>query len=126
MNLKKYFSTTNGTGVMSTADLTGGVNAALYATPHFLEDNTVSFIMRDRLTKYNLDENPYAHYLFMEQSQRSSGVRLSLKKVSETEDKALISELSRRSSHTDEKRFLITFQVLKVIEMLGGKEIKWS
>ena len=37
-----------------TADSDGKVCAAIYATPHFIEDGTLAFIMRDRLSHHNL------------------------------------------------------------------------
>ena len=56
--LKDYFENTNGVGVMATADKEGKVNTAVYSRPHFLEDGSVAFIMRDRLTHHNLQSNP--------------------------------------------------------------------
>lgn len=54
MELKDYFESTKGTGVMATADGDGKVDAAIYARPHFMEDGTLAVIMRDRLTHNNL------------------------------------------------------------------------
>jgi DNA polymerase-3 subunit alpha len=42
--------TTNTVGVLSTADSSGKVDAAIYSTPHVMDDVTVAFIMRERLT----------------------------------------------------------------------------
>jgi len=36
MNLKTYFENTRGTGIISTADSNGRVNAAVYARPHVI------------------------------------------------------------------------------------------
>ena len=52
MDHNDYFENTKGTGVLSTADDNGKVNAAIYARPHFLKDGTVAFIMRDRLSHH--------------------------------------------------------------------------
>jgi hypothetical protein len=60
MSLKEYFETTNGVGVLSTADSDGKVDAAIYARPHFVDDGTMAFIMRDRLTHHNLQSNSHA------------------------------------------------------------------
>ena len=65
MGLKEYFKSVKGTGILSTADSSGKVDAAIYSRPHFLED-TLAFIMRDRLSHKNLDSNPHAIYLFIE------------------------------------------------------------
>jgi len=51
MELKEYFENTEGSGILSTADSDGKVDAAIYARPHFMDDGTVALIMRDRLTQ---------------------------------------------------------------------------
>ncbi|PIE66891.1 MAG: pyridoxamine 5'-phosphate oxidase [Deltaproteobacteria bacterium] len=128
MDLKKYFTDTEGVGVLSTADDAGRVNGAIYSRPHLLDDGYVSFIMRDRLTRNNLQHNPYAHYLFLEKGGGYSGVRIYLEKVKEVQDKELIAQLSRRKEKSDlqEKApsiFLVSFKIIKLIELLGDKEI---
>jgi hypothetical protein len=67
MNLKTYFDETKGMGVLSTADGKGRVNAAVYARPHVMDDGTLAFVMRDRLSHENLTSNPHAAYLFREE-----------------------------------------------------------
>ena len=57
MSLKTYFENTQGTGVLATAGKDGNVGAAIYSRPHFLEDGSLAFIMRDRLTHNNLLSN---------------------------------------------------------------------
>ena len=76
MSLKEYFDTAKGLGVLSTADSDGQVDAAIYSRPHFMEDGTMAFVMRDRLSHHNLQSNPHATYLFKEE-----GVRLQRKKT---------------------------------------------
>ena len=73
MELKDYFENTKGVGVIATADKDGKVNAAVYARPHFLEDGTLAFIMRDRLTHSNIQSNPHAAYLFIENGPGYNG-----------------------------------------------------
>ena len=60
MNLKTYFEETKGMGVLSTADGEGRVNAAVYARPHVMDDGSLAFVMRDRLSHNNLQSNPRA------------------------------------------------------------------
>lgn len=48
--LMAYFENAKGLGVIATSDKEGKVNAAVYSRPHFLEDGSLAFIMRDRLT----------------------------------------------------------------------------
>jgi putative heme iron utilization protein len=97
MDLKKYFEDARGTGVLSTADGQGRVNVAVYARPHVMEDGTLAFIMSDRLSRHNVEQNPNAAYLFLEDKTERAGIRLNLTKVRESEDADLIARLRRRS-----------------------------
>ena len=97
MDLLEYFENVRGTGVLSTADREGRVNVAVYARPHVTEDGTLAFIMADRLTRRNVEQNPQAAYLFLEDGPERSGIRLSLTKVRESEDPDLIGRLRRRA-----------------------------
>lgn len=77
--LQEYFESTEGLGVLATADSSGKVDAAIYSRPHFLEEGTMAFIMRDRLTHHNLQSNPSATFLFIEERAGYNGKRLFLK-----------------------------------------------
>ena len=79
MKLADYFKNISGVGVLSTANKDGEVDAAIFATPHVLEDGQVAFIMRDRLTHKNLQSNSFAIYLFMEDGAFYKGTRIFLK-----------------------------------------------
>jgi len=120
--LKDYFENTKGTGVMATADKEGKVNAAIYSRPHFLEDGSIAFIMRDRLTHHNLQSNAYAAYLFVEEGPGYKGKRLHLRKIREEENRELIQSLSRREYKNEKpgSRFLVAFQVDKVLPLIGA------
>ena len=124
MNLKDYFSNNSGLGILSTAHSSGTVNSAIYSRPHFLGNDQVSFIMRDRLTRANLQSNPSANYMFVQQSGGLKGLRINLLKISETDDQSQIEKLSRRKNTTDngEKRYLVSFKVEKVLSLIGGEE----
>lgn len=121
-DLKSYFEKTKGLGVMATSDDQGKVNAALYSRPHFTEDHTVAFIMRDRLTHHNLQSNPYAAFLFVEEGPGYIGKRLYLAKVREEENSELIDAISRREYTTPpgDNRFLVYFTIDKVLPLIGG------
>jgi hypothetical protein len=120
--LKDYFENTEGMGVMSTADKEGKVNAAIYSRPHFLEDGSIAFIMRDRLTHHNLQSNPHAAYLFVEEGSGYKGKRLHLRKIREEENSELIQSLSRREYKNEKpgSRFLVAFQLDKVLPLVGA------
>ncbi len=126
MDLKNYFETYDGTGILSTADTAGRVDAAIYARPHVLHDGTVAMIMLDRLTHKNLQENPYAVYLFMEQGSGYSGIRMFLKKVREDDDQQLINSMSRRNLSSEEEgthgdKFIVYFEVEKTLKLVGSE-----
>jgi len=81
MTLKEYFHNTKGTGVLATADNKGRTDAAIYSRPHIMDDGSLAFIMRERLSFNNLQSNPYATFLFMEQAAHLNGIRLFMKKT---------------------------------------------
>lgn len=129
MNLAAYFENTKGTGVLSTADKDGKVNAAIYSRPHFLEDGTVAFIMLDRLTRNNLQTNPHAAYLFMEKGPGYAGRRLHLTRTREEEKSELLVKLKRRQVTPEEAAekgpmFLAVFRIDAELPLIGaGEEI---
>jgi hypothetical protein len=127
MTLKEYFQTASGKGVLSTADADGKVDAAIYSKPHILEDDTLAFIMRDHLTHHNLESNPYATYLFVEDAPHYKGIRLFLKKVREDTDPELIAKMTRRhlTSEQDKAKgpkFLVYFVLEKMLPLIGSGE----
>ena len=67
MDYREYFRDVKGRGILATADQDGLVDVAVYAKPHLMEDDTIAFIMRDRLTHHNVQSNNQADYLFMEE-----------------------------------------------------------
>lgn len=124
MRLDEYFENARGVGVLSTSDAGGKVNAAIYGRPHFMDDRTVAFIARNRLTRANLLTNPSAVYLFKEDGSYE-GKRLYLTKIKEEKDSPLIGEIRRRK-HGDkegrdqtEEKFLIYFTIDKVLPLIG-------
>ncbi len=131
MNLAEYFENTKGRGVLATADGEGRVDAAVYARPHVLDDTTVAFIMRDRLSHANLQSNPHAAYLFMEEGIGYKGTRLFLTRVAEEKNSERLFGL-RRKQYGEKKKaedrgdggdlFLVTFKVDKVLPLVGAGE----
>jgi hypothetical protein len=127
MTLKEYFAIVQGTGVLSTADSSGRVDAAIYSSPHIFDDGTLAFLMRERLTHLNLQSNPYAAFLFIENVSGHSGVRLFLKKLKEETDATLIAKMTRRNLTPEEDKqkgpkFLVYFAVEKILPLIGGGE----
>ena len=122
-DLRSYFENAKGLGVMATSDKEGKVDAAVYSRPHFMEDNTLAFIMRDRLTHLNLQSNPHAAFLFAEEGPGYIGKRLYLTMVREEENSELIHTISRREYATPpgENRFLVFFKIDKVLPLIGAE-----
>ena len=121
MKLNEYFDQTKGLGILSTADEYGKVDAAIYARPHFMDDGTLAFIMRDRLSHHNLQTNPHATYLFKEDGSGYKGKRLFLTKLREEQNTELLETLRRRKSDygNGEDRFLVFFKLDKSLPLVG-------
>ena len=124
MDLKTYFESTPGIGVMATANAAGKVNTALYSQPYVVDETTVIFIMAERLTRENLKTNPHASFLFLEAKEGYEGIRLYLTKVSEEDNDELVDELCRKCRYTfhtkDVKRYAVYFEVNKVLPLYGS------
>jgi len=128
MDLAHYFEAMKGKGVLATADDQGHVDVAVYARPHVVDEDTIAFIMPDRLTHHNLQSNIHAAYLFIEEAPGYKGVRLFLSKVREEEDSELLRSIRRRKYATEKEReetsrYLVLFKVDKILPLIGpGKE----
>ena len=127
MKLSEYFERAKGKGIIATADAKGKVGMAVYARPHFINEKTVAFIMADRLMHKNLQSNPSASYLFVEDSPQYTGKRLCLTKIKEAKDSDIVYWLrSKGSCPVDEsykqgQRFVVYFKVNKVLPLIGAK-----
>ncbi len=127
MDLRKYFEDKKGFGILATADADGRVDAAVYAKPHVMDENTVAFIMADRLTHHNLQSNKHAVYLLREEGSGYQGTRLFLTKLREEQDSDLLYSLRRRAytagKEEGKPRFLVFFKVDKILPLIGpGRE----
>lgn len=127
MDLKEYFESARGIGVLATADSDGDVDIAIYSRPHVVDAGTLAFIMADRRSHRNLQSNPKAAYLFMEEGGGYSGKRVYLKKTGEDKNSSLINELRRKkradSSDDDGKdRFLVYFEITGIRPLTGDSE----
>ena len=128
MGLREYFEGVKGVGVLATADAAGKVDVAIYARPHFSgdDDAELAFIMNDRLSHDNVEANPHAAYLFMENTEGYVGKRLFLTKTREETDPEKIEAVRRRNlpPECDEgetkKKFLVYFRVDGVRPLIGS------
>lgn len=119
MNLKEYFENQSGLGVLATADLSGKVDTAVYSKPHVIDEETIAFIMADRLTHANLQSNGYASYLFKEAVEGYVGKRFYLKKIKEESDRKIIDSFLVDSKYKDMKLFLVYFHIEKELPLVG-------
>lgn len=126
MELKEYFQNKKGLGVLSTADEKGKVDSAVYARPKVADDGRVAFIMSDRLSLANVRKNPYAAYLFKENGEGWTGVRLFLEYENETREAAAVASACREEypgPYCGEKYLqgasLVTFRVVSVLPLVG-------
>jgi hypothetical protein len=127
MKLKDYFEKTRGISILSTAERDGKVTTAIYSVPRVLEDNSIAFIMRERLTYHNLQTNPHAAFMFIEEGAGYRGIRLFLKQIREDNDPEVIAKMTRRSLTTEEDsqkgpKHLVIFRVEMILPLIGAGE----
>jgi len=121
MDIREYFDSNRGVGILATADGDGKVDAAVYARPHVMEDGTIAMIMRDRLSHHNLQTNPHAAYLFHEDGPGYKGKRLFLTKIREEKNTDLLKSLRRRQ-YPDKKKevkYVVFFKVDQELPLIG-------
>ncbi len=120
MKISEYFKAAKGQGVLATADANGQVDVAVYEIPHVMDEETVAFIMIDRLTHKNLQSNPKAAYLFWEEEERFKGKRLYLTKIREEKDSELLDSIRRKSyPQLKGKEYLVYFRIDKILPLIG-------
>ena len=87
-----------------------------------MEDGSLAFIMRDRLTHHNIQSNPQATFMFIENGPGYNGKRLFMTKVREEQNPELIKKIKRRKYTDDgeEPKFLVYFKLDKELPLIGG------
>ena len=127
MKLTKYFEGVKGIGVLATADAQSKVNVAIYARPHFLDQNDDShcvFIMSDQASHDNVKANPHAAYLFVEEGADHEGKRLTLTMVREETDLEKIQAIRRRGvplASEEGSKYLVHFRIDAVRPLIGAE-----
>lgn len=127
MDMQEYFDTSKGLGILATSDAEGNVNMAVYARPHVVDENTLAFIMNERLSHANVGSNPKAAYLFREDATGYRGKRLYLIKLREEKNSPLIEELTRKKQAHSEAgdssdRYLVYFKITRIRPLVGDAE----
>jgi len=128
MGLGEYFDNAKGHGVLATANAEGKVNVAVYSRPHFIDEETIAYIMTERLTHENLKSNPHAAYILIEASDKLfTGKRLYLTKIKEESDPEAIAKIRWRKSYIvpenqqNDRRYLVYFHIDKILPLIGDK-----
>ena len=126
MNLSDYFENVQGLGILATADSDGMVDLAIYAKPHVIDESTIAFVMRERLTHQNLKSNPHAAYMFAEQGEGYAGKRLYLTKIREETNTSLVEMLRRKQPeicalYDDSNKYFVHFQIDDIRPLVGDK-----
>jgi len=123
MSLSEYFEKTEGVGILGTADSRGKVDLAVCGRPHVIDETTIAFIMRERLSHRNIKSNPQAAYLFMEKGEGYKGKRMYLNKTGEETDPDVIVSLSRMKhgggDSGSENRYVVYFAIEKKRPLVG-------
>ncbi len=113
MDLKEYFSSTKGFGVLSTSDDKGNFDTVFYPIPPIvLEDNTILLIMEDKFYHTNLSSNPKAVFMFFEKDKKYKGKKLYLVKIKE-EQEVQVGFSMRKGSTLDSVRYRVFFKLEK-------------
>jgi hypothetical protein len=125
MNLSDYFKDAKGTGVLATSDADGNVDIAIYSRPYIIEEKKVAFSMLERLSYANVQSNPKAAYMFIEQGKGYNGTRLYLTKIGEEKDPERIIEIKKQHSKTyspeETHKHLVYFTIDKSRPLIGDK-----
>ena len=124
MNLADYFEKTTGTGILATCDPAHEVDMAIYAKPHVVDDNTVVFVMKQRISHQNLLKNLQAGYMFIEKGDGYKGLRMHLTMLREEKNQSLVSALREKQpvmypKEDDSDKFLVYFRVDRVRPLVG-------
>jgi hypothetical protein len=124
MTLAEYFNNITGLGILATSDADGKVNLAIYARPYVIDENKIAFSMLERRSYKNIQSNPKAAYMFVEQAEGYKGKRLYLVKTGEETDAKLISQIKeqhkKRYSSESSGKHLVYFEITETRQLIGG------
>ena len=127
MNLKSYFDTHEGLGILATCDPNATVNMALYVKPLVINQTTIALIMRQRLSHQNLKSFPRASYMFIEKGHSSKefkGIRLYLTVQREEINQSVIEAMHKKDpwiypEGDDSEKYLVIFSVTHIRPLVG-------
>jgi len=125
VELQEYFENTEGIGILATSDAEGNVDLALYARPYIIDEHTIAFSMLERHSFSNVQANPKAAYMFVEDGEIYKGTRLYLIKIGEETDAKRINEIKEqhknRYSTESAGKHLVYFKITETRPLVGGQ-----
>ncbi len=129
MKLVEYFTKAKGIGILGTADAEGKVDVAIYAKPMVVDENTIALVMRERLSHQNIQRNPKAAYMFIEDEADNAGVRLYLTMMHEETNASLVDKIIEEHPEIcpeldEANKYLVHFRVDQVRELVGGRTLE--
>jgi hypothetical protein len=124
MDLADYFEQHDGVGVLGTSDTENGVDLAIYAKPYVVDETTLAFVMKQRLSHQNLKSTLKAAYLFLEKDSGYKGVRLYLTMLREESNQTLIAAMREKQpciypEKDDSAKYLVLFNVDRIRPLVG-------
>jgi len=124
MSLAEYFQSAEGIGILATSDSEGSVDLAIYSRPYVIDEGKIAFSMLERTSFANVQSNPRAAFMFVEQGEGYNGKRLYLTKVGEESNPQRIEEIKsqhpkRHKSTTESARHFIYFSIDKIRPLVG-------
>lgn len=124
MKLKEYFDKAEGVGILATCDPASNVDLAIYSKPFVVDEQTVAFVMKQRLSHQNLKANIQAAYMFLENGGGFRGARLYLTMLREEKNQTLIETLRQKQpciypAEDNSEKFLVFFRVDRIRALIG-------
>jgi hypothetical protein len=124
MNLSDYFENNDGAGILGTCDPDHNVDQAVYSKPFIVDEKTIAFVMKDRLSHKNLKSHLKASYLYLQKGPGYKGIRLSLTMQRQDKNRSLIESLRKKQQcvfpkEDDSDEFLVFFEVNQIRPLVG-------
>lgn len=125
MDLKAYFKVAQGVGILATCDPASMVDMAVYAKPAVVDNHTIAFVMRQRLSHQNLRKNLRAAYMFIEKGEPDyKGIRLYMTMVREEANTSVIEKMRKQQpwiypDGDDSEKYLVLFRVDRIRPLAG-------
>ena len=118
--LVEYFNKQPRLGVISTSSKNGKVDSAVYGSPQMVDETTVMVALAGGRTFANLQENPYAMYMIIEQGASIldwKGIRIYLRM------KEYVTSGSKLDTYKSQMAKIVGEQAADMIKVLATFEV---